>query len=97
MNEYFRAFQDITQSGAQLLTDEHKSLEIKQSAASLNDSVKPCIEELRQSASRLKRLIVVCSDELYHAEDVWISKPKSTEAATFEIWEQLGVICGRAS
>jgi hypothetical protein len=94
MNDYFNTFQNIDQSVEQLLTDEHNSLEIKQSAASLKESVKPCIEELMQSATRLKRLVVVCSDKLYHAENVWLSKPRIAEAAKSEIWEQLGEISG---
>ncbi len=94
MNEYLRAFQNMNQSVEQLLTDEHNSLEIKQSAASIKESVKPCIEELMQSATRLKRLVVVVSDELYYAENVWLSKPRIAEAAKSELWEQLGEISG---
>ncbi len=94
MNEYWKAFQDITQSVDQLLTDEQSSLEMKQSATSLKETVQPCIEELKQSATRLNRLVLVCSDELYHAENVWSSKPKIAEAAKREIWEQLGKISG---
>jgi hypothetical protein len=96
MNDYFNTFQNIDQSVEQLLMDEHKSLEIKQSAASLKDSVKPCIEELKQSATRLKGLVQVGFDDLYHAEDVWNSKPRIAEAAKSEIWEQLGEMSGCA-
>ncbi len=96
MNEYLRAFQDMTQSAEQLLTDEHNSLEIKQSATSLKKSFEPCIEELKKSASRLKRLVISCSDELYQAENLWLSKPKIAEAAKHEIWEQIGKISGRS-
>ncbi len=96
MNDYFNTFQYIDQSVEQLLTDEHNSLEIKQSAVSIKESVKPCIEELIQSATRLKRLVVVASDKLYHAENVWLSKPRIAEAAKAEIWEQLGEISGRS-
>jgi hypothetical protein len=94
MNEYLRAFQDITQSVEQLLTDEHNSLEIKQSATSLRKSVQPCIEELKQSATKLKGLVHGCFNDLYHAEDVWHSKPRIAEAAKHEIWEQLGEMSG---
>ena len=52
------------------------------------------MEELKQSAIRLKRLVLACSDELYHAENVWLSKPKIAEAAKYEIWEHLGEISG---
>jgi len=94
MNDYFNTFQNIDQSVEQLLTDEHNSLEIKQSAATIKESVKPCIEELIQSATRLNRLVVVASDKLYAAENVWLSKPRIAEAAKSEIWEQLGEISG---
>ncbi|MBD0344323.1 MAG: hypothetical protein ICV63_05720 [Coleofasciculus sp. Co-bin14] len=97
MNNYFNAFENIDQSVEQLLTDEHNSLEIKESAISLRKSVEPCFEELKQSASRLKRLILVGSDELYRAENVWLSKQKIAEAAKQQIWEQLGEISGRTS
>lgn len=96
MNNYFNTFQNITQSVEQLFNNEHNSLEIEQSARSLSESVQPCIKELKQSATRLKRLVLVCSDELYHAENVWLSKPKIAEAAKHEIWEQLGEISGRS-
>ncbi|HEY9600289.1 MAG TPA: hypothetical protein V6C85_01675 [Allocoleopsis sp.] len=95
MNEYLRAFQDITQSAEQLLTDEHNSLEIQQSATRLGKSVQPCIEELKQSATKLKGLVHGCFNDLYHAEDVWHSKPRIAQAAKDEIWQQLGEISGR--
>jgi len=96
MNEYLKAFQDITQSVEQLLTDEHNSLEIQQSATKLKASVQPCFKELKQSATRLKGLVQVGFDDLYHAEDVWNSKPRIAEAAKHEIWEQIGEISGRS-
>ena len=96
MNNYFNTFQNITQSVEQLLNDEHNSLEIEQSARSLSNSVQSCIEELKQSATRLKRLVLVCSEELYHAENIWLNKPKIAEAAKHEIWEQLGELNGRS-
>ncbi|MGB5960015.1 MAG: hypothetical protein WBG73_05090 [Coleofasciculaceae cyanobacterium] len=94
MNEYLKVFQDITQSSEQLLTDEHNSPEIQQSATSLKNSVQPCIEELKQSATKLKRLVQVGFDDLDHAEDVWNSKPRIAEASKQEIWEQIGEISG---
>ena len=95
MNEYLKAFQDVTKSVALLLTDEHNSLEIKQAATSLRESVQPCIEELKQSATRLKGLVQLGFDDLHHAEDVWNSKPRIAQAPSHEIWEQLGELSGR--
>jgi hypothetical protein len=97
MNNYFNKFENINKSIEQLLTDEHYSLEISRSAANLKESVRPCIEELRQSAIRLNQLIVVCSDQLYCAENVWLSKPKITEATQQKLWEEIAEISGRAS
>lgn len=97
MNDYLRAFQSfqtIKQSVDQLLTDEHTSSEIQQSAGNLRQLVQPCFKELEQSAIRLKNLILACSDELYHAENVWLSKPRIIEAAKPEVWEQLGEVSG---
>lgn len=94
MNTYLQTFQNITQSVEQLLTDDHNSLEIKQSATSLSQSVQPCFEELKQSATRLKNLVQGCFDDLHYAEDVWNSKPKIAEASKPEIWEQLGELSG---
>jgi len=94
MNEYLRAFQEINQSVEQLLTNEQNSPEIQHSANSLRQSVQPCLEELEESANRLKRLVTRCSDELYLAEDIWLSKPRISEAAKLEIWEQIGEISG---
>lgn len=94
MNEYLRVFQNMTQSSEQLLADEHNSPEIQQSATSLKSSVQPCIEELKQSASRLKNLLQVGFNNLDHAEDVCNSKPRIAQASKQEIWEQIGEISG---
>lgn len=94
MHEYLRAFQNIEQSVEHLLTNEHNSLEIKQSAKSLKHSVQPCTEELKKSAIRLKGLVEVVFADLGRAEDIWNSKQKSAQAATHEIWEQLGELSG---
>jgi hypothetical protein len=97
MSDYFvtfQSFQKINQSVEQLLTDEYASSEIKQSAGNLRQLVQPGFKELEQSAIRLKSLILTCSIELYHAEGVWLSKPRIIEAAKPEVWEQLGEVSG---
>lgn len=96
MNDYFNTFLNLDESIDQLLKDDHNSLEIKQFALSLKESVYPCLEELTQSAARLKKFVLVCSEELYHAEDIWLSKPRIAEAAPQEIWEQIGESSGCA-
>lgn len=96
MNTYIDVFENITQSVEQLLTNNHSSFEIKQSATSLRDSVQPCFKELKQSASKLQELMKVGFNDLDHAEDVWNSKPRIVQAPTYEIWEQLGELSGLA-
>ena len=93
MNDYFKTFQNITQSAAQMTVDS-SSIEIKQSAAKLKESVQPCFEELSQSANKLKELVKVSFAELEHAEDVWNSKPRIAQAPTLEILEQMGELTG---
>lgn len=93
MNDYFKTFQNISQSAAQMTVDS-SSIEIKQSAAKLKESVQPCFEELRQSANKLKELVKVSFAELEHAEDVWNSKPRIAQAPTLEILEQIGELTG---
>ena len=93
MNDYFKTFQSISQSAAQITVDS-SSIEIKQSAAKLKESVQPCFEELRQSANKLKELVKVSFAELEHAEDVWNSKPRIAQAPTVEILEQIGELTG---
>ena len=59
MNDYFKTFENINQSATQMTVDS-SSIEIKQSAAKLKDSIQPCFEELRQSANKLKELGRLC-------------------------------------
>ena len=93
MNNYFKTFENISQSAAQMTVDS-SSIEIKQSAAKLKESVQPCFEELRQSANKLKELVKVSFAELEHAEDAWNSKPRLAQAPTLEILEQIGELSG---
>lgn len=94
MNDLFNTFQNFDKSSEQLLIDEFNSLEIRESATAFKNSVEPCIEEVKQSVSRLEKLVLVCFDELDRAENVWLSKPKIAEASKHEIWEQVGEISG---
>lgn len=96
MDNYFNTFKDITQSIDSLLNDEHKSIEIEQSAISLSETVKPCIAELKSWAFQLRQLILACFEQLYHAENIWLSKPRIAQASKSQIWEQVGEISGRS-
>lgn len=94
MNEYVMVFQAITQCNEKLLADEYKSLEIKHSATQLSVDVQPCIQEIKQSALRVKGLLQVCFKDVSHAEDVWNSKPRIAQASSVDIWEQVGKLSG---
>jgi len=94
MNEYLHTLHSISQSSEPLLTEEHNSLEIQESATSLGKSVELCIAELRHSANRLKPLVEVALNDLHHAEDVWNSKPIIAKASKQDIWEHLGNLSG---
>lgn len=93
MNEY-EYFQNITNSIEQLLSEESQSLEIQLAARNLRKSVRPCLEEIRRCASKLKHLNQDCFKGLDMAEDVWNSKPRIAEAPKADIWEHLGEIAG---
>ncbi|MFB2835871.1 hypothetical protein ACE1CA_15180 [Aerosakkonemataceae cyanobacterium BLCC-F167] len=95
MNEYLKAFQKINQFSTQLLTNDSKSLEIKQAATELNKSLQPFFKELQESATRLKSYIQKSFEELDYADAVWDSKPRIAAAPKAEIWEQLGELSGR--
>jgi hypothetical protein len=94
MNEYLNVFQTITQHAEQLLADEYKSVEIKQSATHLIIDVEPCVQELEQSALRLKGLLQTCFKDISHAEDVWNSKPRIAQASPVDVWEKIGELSG---
>jgi len=94
MNEFVKAFQNIAQSAGVVAADDDKSLEIKESATTMIKSVQPGFEELRESATRLKKVVQGCRNNIDHAEDVWTCKLGITQASKQEIWQQLGELSG---
>jgi hypothetical protein len=84
----------IAQSIEQLLTDESSSIEIQASANHLQNSLLPCLDELKQSAKRLKALIQNCLKDLEQAEDIWLSKPRVAEAPQPPAWGLVGELTG---
>lgn len=94
MNEFMQAFQNIAQSAAVVAADEYQSLEIKESATTMIKSVQPGFDELRESATRLEKVVQKCRNDLDHAEDVWTCKPGIAQASKQEIWQQLGELSG---
>ncbi|WP_373537218.1 hypothetical protein [Microcoleus sp.] len=94
MNEFMQAFQNIAQSAAVVAADDYKSLEIKESATTVIKSVQPGFDELRESATRLEKVVQKCRNDIDHAEDVWTCKPGIAQASKQEIWQQLGELSG---
>lgn len=97
MNEYFRTLQKLLNSTEQLLAGEYSSLdsvEIQDSAKNLNQSIQPCLKELKIYATQFNLLIKACLKDLDHAEDVWNSKQRVLDLSTVIIWEQLGELTG---
>lgn len=94
MNEFMKAFQNIAQSAAVVAADDYKSLEIKESATTVIKSVQPGFDELRESATRLEKVVQKCRNDIDHAEDVWTCKPGIAQASKQEIWQQLGELSG---
>ena len=90
MNEFLKAFQNIAQSAGVVAADDYKSLEIKESATTMIKSVQPGFDELRESATRLKKVVQGCRNDIDHAEHVWTCKLGITLASKQEIWQQLG-------
>jgi hypothetical protein len=97
MNEYFKILQGVNQSTAQLLLGEYHglvSLEIQDAARSLQKSIQPCLDELKESALKLQQLVNTSLKTLDHAEDVWQSKQRIAEASQSAIWEQVADLTG---
>jgi len=94
MNEFMQAFQNIAQSAAVVAADDYKSLEIKESATTVIKSVQPGFDELRESATRLEKVVQKCRKDIDHAEDVWTCKLGIVQASKQEIWQQLGELSG---
>ncbi|NQE36914.1 hypothetical protein [Microcoleus asticus] len=94
MNEFLKAFQNIAQSAALVAADDDKSLEIKESATTVIKSVQPGFDELRESATRLEKVVQKCRNDIDHAEDVWTCKLGIIQASKQEIWQQLGELSG---
>ena len=94
MNEFMQAFQNIAQSAAVVAADDYKSLEIKESATTVIKSVQPGFDELRESATRLEKVVQKCRNDIDRAEDVWTCKLGIIQASKQEIWQQLGELSG---
>ena len=94
MNEFMKAFQNIAQSAAVVAADDYKSLEIKESATTVIKSVQPGFDELRESATRLEKVVQKCRNDIDRAEDVWTCKLGIIQASKQEIWQQLGELSG---
>jgi hypothetical protein len=94
MNEFMQAFQNMAQYAALVAADDDKSLEIKESATTVIKSVQPGFDELRESATRLDKVVQKCRNDIDRAEDVWSCKLGIVQASKQEIWQQLGELSG---
>jgi hypothetical protein len=94
MNEFMQAFQNMAQYAALVAADDDKSVEIKESATTVIKSVQPGFDELRESATRLKKVVQKCRNDIDRAEDVWSCKLVIVQASKQEIWQQLGELSG---
>lgn len=97
MNKYYELLQKVSSSSSQVLSNQYSCLdspEIQEAAHSLQTSIQPCLDELKQSAQRLKSLIDQPFRKLDHAQDVWQSKQKISDALQSSIWEDLADLTG---
>lgn len=93
MYNYYEKLSNISKS-VDKLSDEHTSLEAKQSAVYFKQSIQECIKEVKQSVYRLNNLIAISSERLQDAENCWLVKPSIASSAKLEIWNDVGNISG---
>jgi hypothetical protein len=95
MNEYLRIFQTVTQSADEVSSHPDFSTEIHYAASELNQTVQPCVKNLKEAALQLQQSLQPSLAALEQAEAVWQSKPCIGNVATANIWVQLGELSGR--
>lgn len=99
MQQTWQTLNDILKSVTKLQADEHhsiNSLEIKESAETLSQSLQPCLQELVESSNRLNNHIDNSLKELKQAEAIWLSKARIANADTNKIWQQITILTGLA-
>lgn len=92
MNESLKAFLALNQAVTLIHSNDDQSLELKQSATDLSQSIQLCTDEMRQSAVKLEQLLKNCYQDLDQAEEVWNSKARILSIPKDEIWEQIAQI-----
>ncbi|WP_013320902.1 hypothetical protein [Gloeothece verrucosa] len=98
MDEYLNLLQSINQSLEEVLQNPQNSIEAKQVANHLSNSIQPCIDEVFQSATRIKNLVEVCLKELKYAEDIWQNYLKSSKEVSPSVpLEEIGKLSGQSS
>lgn len=99
MQQTWQTLNGILKSFAVLQADEDgsiNSLEIKESAETLSQSLQPCLQELQESSNRLNNHIDNSLKELKQAEAIWLSKARIANADTSKIWQQITILTGLA-
>ncbi|MBD2480614.1 hypothetical protein [Planktothrix sp. FACHB-1365] len=92
MNESLKAFLALNEAITLIHSNGNQSLELKQSATDLSQSIQLCTDEMRQSAVKLEQLLKNCYQDLDYAEEVWNSKARILSIPKDEIWEQIAQI-----
>lgn len=92
MNESLKAFLALNQAVTLIHSNDNQSLELKQSATDLSQSIQLCTDEMRESAVKLEQLLKNCYRDLDQAEEVWNSKAGILSIPKDEIWEQIAQI-----
>ena len=92
MNESLKAFLALNQAVTLIHSNDNQSLELKQSATDLSQSIQLCTDEMRQSAVKLEQLLKNFYRDLDQAEEVWNSKAGILSIPKDEIWEQIAQI-----
>ena len=97
MREYWQTINSILDSVTALQENRYhsvESLEIKESADSLQISLQPCIRELLDSSNRLNCLIDDSLEKLEQAKAIWISKEKISNVDTAKVWQEITILTG---
>lgn len=95
MYEYLETFRKISKSTEGLLNEQYHSVdseEIKEAAAELQSSIRPCIEGIQSFVLILEHLLKDCFDALENAESGWRNKAKISAVSRRVIWEQVDIV-----
>lgn len=90
MKEYLNSLQNISTLIKKVTSNTESSIEINNSAETLNSLIQPCYQEYKASLIKLKSFHETCLQHIENAEDVWQSKFRIEDLAKVEVIQQLG-------